>query len=40
MGIILRYFSGLPEGVMYSILFMNALTPLINNYTQPKRFGA
>ena len=37
---VIRYFSGLPEGVMYSILFMNALTPLINNYTQPKRFGA
>jgi len=37
---VIRYFSGLPEGTMYSILFMNALTPLINNYTQPKRFGA
>ena len=36
---IIRYFSGLPEGVMYSILFMNALTPLINRYTKPKRFG-
>lgn len=36
---IIRYFSGLPEGVMYSILFMNALTPLINRYSKPKRFG-
>ena len=36
---ILRYFSGLPEGVMYSILFMNAFTPLINRYTIPKPFG-
>lgn len=36
---IIRYFSGLPEGVMYSILFMNALTPLINRYTKPRRFG-
>ena len=35
----IRYFSGLPEGVMYSILFMNAFTPLINQYTRPKRFG-
>ncbi|OQX80612.1 MAG: hypothetical protein B6D56_04605 [Candidatus Omnitrophica bacterium 4484_70.1] len=34
----IRYWSGLPEGVMYSILFMNALTPLINKYTRPKRF--
>ncbi len=36
---IIRYFSGLPEGVMYSILFMNAFTPLINRYTRPRRFG-
>jgi electron transport complex protein RnfD len=36
---IIRYFSGLPEGVMYSILFMNAFTPLINIYTKPKAFG-
>ena len=36
---IIRYFSGLGEGVMYSILFMNALTPLINRYTKPRRFG-
>jgi len=35
----LRYFSGFPEGVMYSILFMNALTPLINRYTKPLSFG-
>ncbi|MCK5287611.1 MAG: RnfABCDGE type electron transport complex subunit D [Candidatus Omnitrophica bacterium] len=39
MIMIIRYFSGLPEGVMYSILFMNAVTPLINRYTRPKRFG-
>ncbi len=36
----IRYFSGLPEGVMYSILFMNALTPLINRMSRPKSFGA
>ncbi|MFH1504347.1 MAG: RnfABCDGE type electron transport complex subunit D [Candidatus Omnitrophota bacterium] len=36
---IIRYFSGLPEGMMYSILFMNALTPLINRYVKPRRFG-
>jgi len=36
---IIRYFSGLPGGVMYAILFMNALTPLINRYTIPKPFG-
>ena len=39
MIMVLRYFSGLPEGVMFAILFFNALTPLINRYTRPKRFG-
>jgi electron transport complex protein RnfD len=37
--IIIRLFGGLPEGVMYSILLMNAVTPLINRYTKPKIFG-
>jgi electron transport complex protein RnfD len=36
---VIRYHSGLPEGVMYSILFMNMCTPLINRYTKPARFG-
>ena len=36
---IIRYFSGLPEGVMYSILFMNGFVPLINRYTKLKPFG-
>ncbi len=36
---IIRFWGGLPEGVMYSILFMNALTPLINRVTRPKRYG-
>ncbi len=37
--IIIRLFGGLPEGVMYSILLMNAITPLLNRYTRPKVFG-
>ncbi len=37
--ILIRVFGGLPEGVMYSILLMNAATPLINRYTQPTVFG-
>lgn len=37
--IIIRLFGGLPEGVMYAILFMNAFVPLINRYTRPKIFG-
>ena len=36
---VIRYFSGLPEGVMYAILFMNAFVPLINRYTIPKPLG-
>ena len=37
--VIIRVWGGLPEGVMYSILLMNALTPLINRYMMPRRFG-
>lgn len=37
--VIIRFFGGLPEGVMYSILLMNAVTPLINRYTRPKFLG-
>ncbi len=37
--IIIRIFGGLPEGVMYSILFMNAFVPIINRYTRPRIFG-
>lgn len=36
---VIRIWSGLPEGVMYSILLMNAATPLINRITKPRRFG-
>jgi electron transport complex protein RnfD len=36
---LIRNWSGLPEGVMYSILLMNAFTPLINRYTVPVQFG-
>ena len=37
--VLIRVYGGLPEGVMYAILFMNALTPLINRYTRPRLFG-
>lgn len=37
--ILIRVFGGLPEGMMYSILLMNAATPLIDRYTQPRVFG-
>ncbi len=37
--VLIRVFGGLPEGVMYAILLMNAATPLIDRYTQPTVFG-
>ena len=36
---ILRFFSGYPEGVMFAVLFMNALTPLLNRWTIPDAMG-
>lgn len=38
--IIIRIFGKVPEGVMFSILLMNAVTPLLNRYTKPKVFGS
>jgi Na+-translocating ferredoxin:NAD+ oxidoreductase subunit D len=37
--VMIRLWGGLPEGVMYAILFMNALVPFINRATQPRVFG-
>ena len=37
--VIIRVWGGLPEGVMYAILLMNALAPFINRVTQPRVFG-
>ena len=34
-----RLWGTYTEGVSFAILLMNAFTPLINNYTSPKRFG-
>jgi electron transport complex protein RnfD len=36
---LVRLKGGPPEGVSYSILIMNAFTPLIDRYTVPRRFG-
>lgn len=36
---IIRIFGGLPEGMMFSILFMNSFVPLLNRYTKPRVFG-
>jgi electron transport complex protein RnfD len=37
---LLRIFSGYPEGVMFAVLLMNSLTPLINRWTIPRPLGA
>jgi electron transport complex protein RnfD len=37
--VVIRYYSGLPEGVMYAILIGNAASPLIERITQPLTFG-
>jgi electron transport complex protein RnfD len=37
--VLIRDYGGLPEGVMYAILLMNAATPLIERATQPTPLG-
>ena len=37
---LLRAFSGYPEGLMFAILLMNGVTPLINRWTIPRPLGA
>jgi Na+-translocating ferredoxin:NAD+ oxidoreductase subunit D len=37
--LLFRIFSSMPEGVAYSILLMNAISPLLDRYTYPKPFG-
>jgi Na+-translocating ferredoxin:NAD+ oxidoreductase subunit D len=38
--ILIRIEGGLAEGVMYAILLGNAVSPLIDNVTQPRSYGA
>ncbi len=37
--VVIRNWGGLPEGVMYAILLMNAMVPFIERATRPKVFG-
>lgn len=37
---VIRHYASLPEGVSFSILLMNILTPYIEQHTRPKVFGA
>lgn len=36
---LIRIWGNLPEGVTFAILIMNALTPIIDNFTIPRQFG-
>ena len=35
----IRMWGAYPEGMSFAILIMNAVTPLINKYVKPRRFG-
>jgi len=37
--LLIRLVGGYPEGVCYALLLMNTLTPLIDKYIYPKKFG-
>jgi len=37
--VLIRLLGGYPEGVCYSILLMNSVTPLIDRLVKPKKFG-
>ncbi|MCM1077132.1 MAG: RnfABCDGE type electron transport complex subunit D [Bacteroides sp.] len=37
--VIIRQWGAYPEGVSFAILIMNGLTPLINRYVKPRKFG-
>lgn len=36
---LIRVWGTLPEGVTFGILLMNAVTPIIDNFTIPRQFG-
>lgn len=36
---LIRLWGTMPEGVTFAILIMNALTPMIDNFTIPRKFG-
>lgn len=39
MVVVIRVWGGLPEGVMYAILFANAFSPQIDNLIRPRVYG-
>ena len=37
--LIIRQWGAYPEGMSFAILIMNGVTPLINRYMKPRKFG-
>ena len=37
--VVIRFWGGMPEGVMYAILLGNAISPHIDNLIRPRVFG-
>ncbi len=37
--VVIRLWGAYPEGMSFAIFIMNGVTPLINNYMRPKRYG-
>lgn len=36
---VIRTWGGYPEGIAFSVMIMNAMTPLIDHYTRPRIYG-
>ncbi|MCP4675841.1 MAG: RnfABCDGE type electron transport complex subunit D [Deltaproteobacteria bacterium] len=36
---VIRLWAGYPEGVSFAVLLMNAVVPILDTYTRPKKFG-
>jgi electron transport complex protein RnfD len=36
---VIRTWGGYPEGIAFSVMIMNAMTPLIDHYTRPRVYG-
>ncbi len=36
---VIRTYAGYPEGMAFAVLLMNALSPIIDQYTRPRIFG-
>jgi Na+-translocating ferredoxin:NAD+ oxidoreductase subunit D len=36
---VIRLWGNMPCGVTFAILIMNAVTPIIDNFTVPQQFG-